>query len=275
VTPLARALLTRVLHPIVRVLHRARLEGVEHLPEQTGFLLVGNHPPSLGVAEFGALMALYAHTGASKPLASYAHAASFGWWPISWVFRQIGAIPSTYEAAESALGAGVAVAMFPGGDHEGFRPFWRARQVDLGGRLGFLKIARRARVPVVPMAFVGTTAPLLLQSRLLATLFVWPHVSGVGRIGLSALAPIGAVALITLLPLPPLWAALVAFAWMASPLALLPWLPARITIRIGAPIPWAELFPEAPTSGDGDAVLRSALARVQGEIQALVDLGHR
>jgi 1-acyl-sn-glycerol-3-phosphate acyltransferase len=275
VTPLARALLVRVLYPIVRVLHRARLEGVEHLPEGTGFLLVGNHPPSLGVAEFGALMALYARrAGAQRPLAGYAHAASFGWWPISWVFRQIGAIPSTYEAAEAALGAGVSVAMFPGGDHEGFRPFWRAREVDLAGRLGFLKIARRARVPVVPMAIVGTTAPLLLGSRLLATLFVWPRVSGVRRMSLSALAILGAAALVVLLPLPLPWAALVACLWVASPLALLPWLPARITIRVGQPIPWAELFPEAPTSGDGDAVLRLALARVQGEIQALVDVGH-
>jgi 1-acyl-sn-glycerol-3-phosphate acyltransferase len=143
-------------HSIVRVTHRASLGGTEHLPEKGPFLLIGNHPMSLGVAEFTSFMALYAKRfGATRPLAGFAHAASFGWWPLSWVFRHIGAIPSTYRAAEETLVRGVPVVLFPGGDYEGFRPFWKASTVDFGGRLGFLRIAHRAWVPIVPMAFRG------------------------------------------------------------------------------------------------------------------------
>ena len=179
-SPFAVRFLRRVLLPIVRVVHRATLEGTEHLPEAGPFLLVANHPPSLGIAEFGAFMALYAaRFRGSRPLAGFAHATSFRWWPLSRVFHEVGAIPSTYAAAEATLDAGVPIALFPGGDHEAFRPFWQARRVDFGGRLGFLRIARRAWIPVVPMAFRGFATPLLFRSRALPYLFLWPRLAGV------------------------------------------------------------------------------------------------
>lgn len=268
-SPFAVALLARFVHPLMRIHHRASLENADRLDRPGPFLLVANHPPSLGTAEFTAFMALYARRfGATRPLAGFAHAASFGWWPLSWVFGHIGAIPSTYDAAHRALDTGVPVVLFPGGDHEGFRPFWKANEVDFGGRLGFLRIARQAWVPVVPMGIRGVTAPLLFGSRLLPYLFVWPRLAGVKRYGLSLAALIGASAILSFAPTGLAWRILLAWLWAASPLALVSWIPARITVRVGAPIPPEELFGERGSKDD--ASLTAALARVETAVEQLV-----
>ena len=255
---------------MVRWLFRARLSGTEHLPAGRPYLLVANHPSSLGTAELAAFMALYAERfGGERPLAGFAHAASFRWWPLSWVFRQIGAIPSTYDAAYAALAAGAPIALFPGGDYEGFRPFWQQGRADFGGRLGFLRIARKAWVPVVPMAIRGVTAPMLWRSSLLSYLFVWPRVVGVKRYGVSLLGLLGVIAIAALLPLAAHWRAAVAFAWAASPLAMTAWLPATIRLRIGDPIEPEALFGERGSANDAE--LPAALGAVEQAVQRLLD----
>lgn len=269
-SPFAVRLLTRVALPIVRLVHRATLEGTDLLPATGPFLLVANHPSSIGASELGAFAALYAKRfGRSRPLAGFAMAASFGWWPLSWVFPHIGAIPSTYTAARATLAAGVPIVLLPGGDHEGFRPFWEQRHADFGGRLGFLRIAREAWVPIVPMGFQGVCAPMLRRSRLLALLFGWPRLVGVKRYGLSVLAVVGASLILSLVPLAWPWRVLLAWAFAASPLALLPWIPARIRIRVGAPMAPETLFGPRDDSASDDA-LRRALSLVEDAVTRLI-----
>lgn len=270
-TPFAVRFLGGVLHPLVRLAHRASFEGDSHLPARGAYLLVGNHPPALGLAEFAALAALWGKRFAgTRPLAGFAHAASFGWWPLSALFAQVGAIPSTYAAAQEALAAQVPIVVFPGGDSEGFRPFWKAQRVDFGGRLGFLKIARKAWVPVVPLAIVGNSTPLLHGSKLLAWLFLWPRLAGVKRYGLSVLALLGAAAILAWVPLAWPWRALLAWAWAGSPLAMLPVLPARVCVRVGPALAPELLFGERSQPFD-DARLVEALRQVEHAVQAQRD----
>jgi 1-acyl-sn-glycerol-3-phosphate acyltransferase len=256
------------VRPIARVFHRATLEGVEHLPASGPFLLVANHS-GVGVAEIGCFAALYVEqAGAHRPLAGVAHPLGFYGWPVSAFLRHVGAVPSTRAACAAAVAAGVPMLIFPGGDHEAFRPIWQANRVDFAGRVGFLRLAREARIPIVPLGIRGShyTVPLLWRSRILAWLFVWPRLLGVKRWPLSLLGVLGAAAIVAFVPGALAWKIGAAWAWAGSPLALVSWIPWTIRMRIGTPIGPEELFGEA----GGDEELRAALARVESAVQALV-----
>ncbi len=269
VSPWARRFILKRLMPVVRVLFRPTISGLEHLPADRPFLLVANHSAGMGLAEIFSFVSLYARdVPPERPLAGFAHHMGFKIWPLKAIHPHIGTIPSTYEAAYDALDKGVPILVFPGGDHETLRPIWQAGRVDFGGRKGFLRIARQAGVPIVPMGITGShfTAPILLRSRALATVLVVPRLMGLKRWGVSLLAVLGTGAL-ALTPLP-VWVKVPAiFLWLSSPLTFAPIIPWTIRFKVGQPIEPQTLFP-----GDeaDDEELTQALAEVQRAIQRLV-----
>jgi len=257
------------LWSLVRIAHRATLSGAEHLSASGPYLLVANHSAGMAVAEILSISALWLRQlGPERPLAAFAHPLSFRLFPASIVLRHIGAIPSTYAAAETTLAAGVPVLAFPGGDYEAMRPVWQAHRVDFGGRKGFLRIARKMRVPIVPMGIRGShfTAPILWRSRVLAWLLVAPRLIGLKRWSITLFGLLGTLAIVFGTSWAWPWRALVSFAFLASPLVFFSWIPSTIRMRIGPPIQPGELFPDHT-----DATLGRALTRVEGDVQRLVD----
>ncbi len=203
--------------------------------------------------------------GKERPLAGFAHPVGFRVWPLSQILAELGAVRSTYEDAENALSEGIPLLVFPGGDHETLRPIWQANRVDFGGRKGFLRVARKANVPIVPMGIRGShyTSPMLLRSRTLAWLLVIPRATGLKRWGVSLLGLIGAV-LLLLAPLSWLVKIVALFLWLASPFIFLPIVPWTIRFRVGP-----ALSPEALFASDGDD-LAPAYERVQDAVQRQV-----
>lgn len=273
VTPAGARFIRGFLRPFTRVMHRPTLEGLAHLP--TGpCLLVANHSAGIALSEIGSIMALWqdAHTPA-RPLAGFAHPLGLRIFPASALLRSVGAVPSTHAGADAALARGVSLLVFPGGDHEAMRPVWQAHRVDFGGRRGFLRIARRANVPIVPLGIRGShfTVPILWRSRhLLPWALVLPRLIGIKRWPLTLVGAAGAAALLTLAPWTLPVRALAAWAWLVSPLMCLPVVPATITLRIGPPLSPEALFEGLPADADAEA-LGPALAKVEAAVQALVD----
>ena len=230
---------------------------------------VANHSACVGAAELTCLATLWVeHFGTSRPLAGLALPLGFIVWPLSVVHRALGTIPSTYTAAHDALSKGLPILVFPGGDHESLKPIWQVHDVDFGGRVGFLRIARGARVPIVPLGIRngGWTAPIVWRSKLLSTLLVIPRLLGVKRWGLSLFGLAIAMALAVWLPVGPLGTTVAIWLWLGSPLVFLPIISATLRFRLGSPLPCAELLGD-DTSDDG---LRAALTRVERAVEALV-----
>lgn len=143
ITPHMESAVNRFLAPLVRWCHRPTLCGTENLPKDGPFLLVANHSAGTGAAEIFSFIVMYLKkVGAQRKLAGFALPLSFRLWPTSALFRGVGAIPSTYEAAADAIGKGVPLLVFPGGDYETLRLIHQAHRVDFGGRTGFLRMAR-------------------------------------------------------------------------------------------------------------------------------------
>lgn len=269
VSPRFVALIDRWLLPAVRILWRPTLTGTENLPFDRPFLLVANHSAGMGVAEIHSFVALYlAQVGPDRPLAGFALPLGFRIWPLSALHRELGSIPSSYGAAAATLAQGVPILVFPGGDHESLAPIWLTNRVDFAGRLGFLRIARAAGVPIVPLGIRGgqMTAPILLRSKLLAELLVVPRwLLGVKRWGVSLLGLLGAVALGACVPLAWPVRVVLIWLWLGSPLTFVPWLPWTVRMRIGPPLAASDLF-----GAGADAELPHALARVEAAVRAQV-----
>ncbi len=261
----------RVAAPLVRWAHRPVLDGVAKLPDGP-FLMVANHS-GVGVSEIAAFITCWLeHVGEARPLTGMAHPFGFHVWPISTFMRHMGAIPSTYEAALDALASDIPVLVFPGGDWEASRPIWQANEVQFKGRKGFLRVAQRAGVPIVPLGIRGSvfSAPLLLRSQLLSWVLVLPRLLGVTVFPVSVLGVVGVVAIaLNTATLGPGWTALIVWLWLASPFTLLPWVPVTIRMTIGEPIPHAELFGDAEAANDAELTL--AYARVTSALQRIVD----
>lgn len=274
--PRAIAFVRRFVRPAVRLCHRPILEGAENLPAEGPYLLVANHSGGLALAELECFAALWIDAFPTvRPIAGFAHPLGFRVYPISRILPLVGAIPSSYEAAHATLAAGVPILIFPGGDHESLRPIWQWRRVDFGGRNGFLRIARAANVPIVPMGIAGShfTAPLLWRSELLAWLAIMPRAAGIKRWSISLFGVLMTAALWSRISSWPL-RAFVAWIFLGTVFAVVPWVPARIRFRIGAPIVPESLFGR-PAGGEGDEerdddVLAEARARVERAVEALV-----
>ena len=93
-------------------------------------------------------------------------------WPTTWCSprrsaRSCGATapsapPTSTPARRSRPGA--AVLVYPGGDWEVHRPTWESGKVDFAGRRGFVRLARDAGVPIVPIVSVGGQETALFLS---------------------------------------------------------------------------------------------------------------
>ena len=262
----------RYLGPIVRLAFRPALENAENAPPEGGYLLVANHS-GLGNPDIACLIVGFLDRPEARFPAAMVHPVSFNSWPAGGWMARLGAIPSTYDAALGALSQGVPVLVFPGGDIDATRPIWRARRVDFGGRQGFLKIARSAKVPIVPMGIRGShyAAPILFRSKILSTLLVFPRLSGVRRFPVTLLGVLGAVGFIALGPSIgwPL-ASILAMLWIVLPLAQIPWIPWTVRMRLGEPIRYEDLFPD-----ESEETLQRAYDRVIGAVEDLVNVRER
>jgi 1-acyl-sn-glycerol-3-phosphate acyltransferase len=157
--------------PWARLWFRPTVQGWENLPS-TPFLCVANHS-GYGVMEILTLLCLWVgHFGFSRPVVGLAHDIGL-WWPFRLVVLPIGGVRATGAAGLSPLARGFPVLVFPGGDVDALRPFSARNQVVWGGRHGFLRTARDAAVPVVPLVICGSHAQytLLPGGQLIARLF--------------------------------------------------------------------------------------------------------
>jgi 1-acyl-sn-glycerol-3-phosphate acyltransferase len=113
------------------------VRGLDRIPERGPVLLVGNHSGGMLTPDTSVFFAAwYRARGLDHPLIGLAFDAAFG---VPWfrdLMRKIGEVPASRENAARALAAGHHVLVYPGGDHECFRPWTDRGRIDFAGRKG-------------------------------------------------------------------------------------------------------------------------------------------
>src|SRR5213079_1164680 len=114
--------------------------------------------------------AFYSHFGPLREFNQLAHDLVFRTPGTRALLARWGTVPASPENMERALERGAALLVYPGGDHETYRPSWESTKIDFAGRRGFARLALEYDVPVVPVVAVGgqETALFLGQGRRLA-----------------------------------------------------------------------------------------------------------
>lgn len=140
--------------------------GTEHLPRQGGALLVSNHSGGVVVSDaFLTHVAVYDALGLDRAMHCLAHDFAFDEPVLSRYMRRFGVLRANPAVAAAALEAERLVLVYPGSDRDAFRPYRDRHRVQLSGRRGFVRLAQRAGVPIVPVVSVGTHEQLVVLAR--------------------------------------------------------------------------------------------------------------
>lgn len=149
----------REMLPALRALvgryFRADVRGLERVPGAP-VLFVGNHSGGNGSPDSVVFMLAYLDRfGADRPLYWLGHSLVMRLPVVGDVLRRCGVVTGDPQVARAALSAGADVIVYPGGDLELHRPWTARNEVQLHGRTGFLRLARDAGVPLVPVVAHG------------------------------------------------------------------------------------------------------------------------
>lgn len=144
---------------------RGEVRGLGNVPDEGPVLLVGNHSGGNLTVDSGVFtLAFSAYFGVERQLFTLAHNLVVSW-PGLGFLRKHGVIAAAPGNAQTALEAGAAVLVYPGGDREVHRPVWERNQVDFGGRKGWIRLALEQDVPIVPVVAIGGQETALFLSR--------------------------------------------------------------------------------------------------------------
>jgi 1-acyl-sn-glycerol-3-phosphate acyltransferase len=226
---------------------RMEIDGWEHVPGSP-VLLVGIHSGAPFVWDAWTVgLQWWRRFGPERPLHGTAHDALMAVPIIGRFFRSMGVLPAAPDAVATALAQGRDVAVWPGGEVDSLRP-WRERdRANLAGRKGFVKMAIRAGVPIVPIATVGgaDAMPVLIRGDRLS------HALRLDRLFRLKVLPLA-----------------ISLPWGIAPAALpqLP-LPAKIRTRF---MPVVELDHDPARANDDEYVDRK-YREVQDSIQRGMD----
>jgi 1-acyl-sn-glycerol-3-phosphate acyltransferase len=171
-----RALARRVYDPLYRYWFRAEWEGFEHLPKTGGALIIANHA---GAIPADAPVIMHGiETEMGRPVYGLAEYLFRALPVVGTLWSRTGGVTANPDNAYRLLhDEGQLVLVFPEGT-KGTGKHYRDRyQLRRFGRGGFVEIAMRAGVPIVPIAVVGNeeSMPILWKSNRLAKLVGIPY----------------------------------------------------------------------------------------------------
>jgi 1-acyl-sn-glycerol-3-phosphate acyltransferase len=160
--------LTHRLHPIGDFLYdkyfRVSVEGADKLPEGAS-IIVANHSGALPLDGPMLYYALQRQRADLKPARWLVEDQVFHAPVIGVLMNRIGAVRAHPENAVRLLEEGRPVIVFPEGFLGISKPFTQRYQLKRFGRGGYVKLALKQKVPIVPAAIVGAeeSMPLLAK----------------------------------------------------------------------------------------------------------------
>jgi len=180
-------------NPLMDYWFRMEVEGWENIPEPPA-LLIGIHSGAPFVWDAWTVgVQWWRHYGGNRPLHGTAHDALMAAPGVGAYFRKMGVIPAAPDSMSTALAEGHDVALWPGGERDSLRPWMKRDEAVLAGRKGFIRLAIKTGVPIVPISTVGgpDSMPVLTNGRRLAKVLQLDKIARIKVMPISLMAPWG------------------------------------------------------------------------------------
>jgi len=172
-----RELARRLYDPVYRHWFRAEWEGLEKIPERGGALLVANH--AAAIPSDAPVIMHGIETELQRPVYGLADHLFKTLPVVGTVWSRVGGVVAHPDNAYRLLREQEQlVLVFPEGSKGPAKHYSQRYKLRRFGRGGFVEIAMRAGVPVVPIAVVGAeeSMPIIAKSGSLAKLLHLPYV---------------------------------------------------------------------------------------------------
>jgi 1-acyl-sn-glycerol-3-phosphate acyltransferase len=146
-----------------RYYFRVKTDGWQHIPPGK-VLLVGSHNGGLATPDM--VMTMYdwfLRFGTQRPVYGLMHPSVWKINPsLASLAEKTGAIVAHPKMAIAALQRNASVLVYPGGAQDVFRPYYQRDRIHFAGRKGFIKLALREKVPIVPVISRGAHDTLIV-----------------------------------------------------------------------------------------------------------------
>ena len=225
------------------------VKGLENLPESGPYLCVGNHSGGIYTPCMWAFLSQwYRHLGPKQPAYFLGLDMALALPGVGSLYRRMGGVPASEANATAVFESDSPLLVYPGGDYEAYRPWEDRWKVDFGGRKGFIGLALRHAVPVIPVTAAGSHETIFVAirgDRLAASM-------GLDRIRVKVF-PFS-----------------IGFPFGLAPgfIPQLP-LPSKIDIEVGETLDWHLRY--GPEDADDPEVLDRCYEEITSEMQATMD----
>jgi 1-acyl-sn-glycerol-3-phosphate acyltransferase len=220
---------------------RVEVEGIEHVPDRDGALLVSNHSGALPPDAPMIMQAIRHEHPRSRPVYMLGEHWFKGYAGVSMLVNKIGLVAAHPANAQRLLrDEGRLVLVFPEGAKASRKLYWQRYRLRRFGRGGFVRTAMRAGVPIVPIAVLGAEEAMP----------IFAHVPLLQRLTGLIYFPINH-----------------AFPHCGLAAALM-YLPAKFKIRFLEPV---DLTRHSPEDAEDVALVQGLTEEIRGRIQAELD----
>lgn len=189
-----REIARRIYRPLYETWHRVEWEGLDKIPEHGGALLVSNHAGAIPADAPAIMHGIEIELG--RPVYGMADEMFKRLPVVGTMWSRVGGVLAHPDNAYRLLREQGALALvFPEGTKGTGKTYGERYQLARFGRGGFVQIAMRAGVPVIPIAVVGSeeATPILWKSSALAKLLGLPYFPiTANMLAYAPLGPLGA-----------------------------------------------------------------------------------
>ncbi len=135
---------------------RVETDGWHNIPEKGSVLFVGSHNGGLAAPDVPMfLVDWFRRFGVHRRAYGLMQREALRSPEAVESVAKMGVLPTDARIAAAALRSGAPVLVYPGGIDDVFRPYSQRHRIELAGRKGFIKLALRENVPIIPLVSLG------------------------------------------------------------------------------------------------------------------------